>query len=260
MLFGIFEMHPQWYTFFYLTTRLGLRAGEVYAVARSRIRDVPPQLIVDRAVQRGNKSRPAMLGPRKNNKALTLALTEDVADAIRWHIRQGYAGARVPVQQGRDLLGPHQRPRATAPCGPASSRSSRAQSPQSGPPFGGQPGCHERPLHQGHPGSARAPVRAQHPPIRPPWAGCATPTGRRFGALRATSRQRQVNERKGLAAIHRTTFRNDTRSDAARSSTRRGLRIHSPKHAFRLTDRPKTSYILLEADVCGVIRTNQLGS
>jgi len=34
-----------------------------------------------------------MLGPRKNNKALTLALTEDVADAIRGHIRQGYAGA-----------------------------------------------------------------------------------------------------------------------------------------------------------------------
>jgi hypothetical protein len=92
LLVGIFETHPQWYTFFYLTTRLGLRAGEVYAVARSRIRDVPPQLIVDRAVQRGNKSRPAMLGPRKNDKALTLALTEDVADAIRWHIRQGYAG------------------------------------------------------------------------------------------------------------------------------------------------------------------------
>jgi hypothetical protein len=42
--------------------------------------------------------------------------------------------------------------------------------------------------------------------LRPPWAGCATPTGRRFGALRATSCQRQVNERKGLAAIHRTTF------------------------------------------------------
>jgi hypothetical protein len=93
LLVGIFEMFPQWYAFFYLTTRLGLRAGEVYAVARSRIRDVPPQLIVDRAVQRGNKSRPAMLGPRKNNKALTLALTEDVADAIRWHIRQRYSGA-----------------------------------------------------------------------------------------------------------------------------------------------------------------------
>ena len=93
MLVGIFEMFPQWYAFFYLTTRLGLRAGEVYAVARSRIRDVPPQLIVDRAVQRGNKSRPTMLGPRKKNKALTLALTEDVADAIRWHIRQGYSGA-----------------------------------------------------------------------------------------------------------------------------------------------------------------------
>jgi len=93
-----------------------------------------------------------------------------------------------------------------------------------------------------------------------PRAACAAPIGGRFGALGATSRQLQVNERKGLAAIHRTTFRNDMRSDAARSSTKRGLRIHSPKHAFRLTDRPKTSYILLEADVCGVIRTNQLGS
>jgi len=33
----------------------------------------------------GNKSPPAILGPRKNNKALTLALTEDVAYAVRWH-------------------------------------------------------------------------------------------------------------------------------------------------------------------------------
>ena len=33
-----------------------------------------------------------MLGPRKNNKVLTLALTEDVVDAIRWHIQQEYAG------------------------------------------------------------------------------------------------------------------------------------------------------------------------
>ncbi len=92
LLAGMFEMFPQWYAFFYLTTRLGLRTGEVYAIARDRIRDIPPQLIVDRAVQRGNKERPAMLGPRKNNKVLTLALTEDVIDAIRWHIQQGYAG------------------------------------------------------------------------------------------------------------------------------------------------------------------------
>jgi integrase len=92
LLTGMFEMYPQWYAFFYLTTRLGLRTGEVYAISRDRIRDIPPQLIVDRSVQRGNKERPAMLGPRKNNKVLTLALTEDVVDAIRWHILQGYAG------------------------------------------------------------------------------------------------------------------------------------------------------------------------
>ena len=92
LLRGMFDMFPQWYAFFYLTTRLGLRTGEVYAIARDRIRDIPPQLIIDRAVQRGHKDQPAVLGPRKNNKVLTLALTEDVVDAIRWHIQQGYAG------------------------------------------------------------------------------------------------------------------------------------------------------------------------
>lgn len=92
LLDGMFRMQPRWYTFFYLTTRLGLRTGEVYAISRTRIRDIPPQLIIDRAVQRGTKARPALLGPRKSNKTLTLALTPDVVDAIRWHIRRGYAG------------------------------------------------------------------------------------------------------------------------------------------------------------------------
>lgn len=41
LLQGMFEMFPQWYAFFYLTTRLGLRTGEVYAIARDRIRDIP---------------------------------------------------------------------------------------------------------------------------------------------------------------------------------------------------------------------------
>ena len=68
LLEGMFRMQPSWYTFFYLTTRLGLRTGEVYAISRSRIRDVPPQLTIDRAVQRGWKQRPAMLGPRKSNQ------------------------------------------------------------------------------------------------------------------------------------------------------------------------------------------------
>jgi integrase len=78
--------------FFYLSARLGLRVSEVYAIARSRLRDIPPQLIVDRAVQRGTKDRPAMLATRKNNEAYVLDLTDDIVDAIRWHIRQGYAG------------------------------------------------------------------------------------------------------------------------------------------------------------------------
>jgi site-specific recombinase XerD len=49
-------------------------------------------LIIDRGVQRGTKDRPAMLVSRKNNEAYALDVTEDILDAIRWHIRQGYAG------------------------------------------------------------------------------------------------------------------------------------------------------------------------
>ena len=46
----------------------------------------------ERAVQRGNKERPALLGTRKNNKSLMLSLPRDVVDAIRWQINQGYSG------------------------------------------------------------------------------------------------------------------------------------------------------------------------
>jgi integrase len=88
----MFARQPRWYLFFYLSARLGLRVSEVYAIARSRLRDIPPQLIIDRGVQRGTKDRPAMLVSRKNNEAYSLDVTEDILDAIRWHIRQGYAG------------------------------------------------------------------------------------------------------------------------------------------------------------------------
>ena len=91
-LAGMFELQPQWYLFFYLSTRLGLRVSEVYAVSRSRLRDIPPQLVVDRAVQRGTKERAAVLATRKNNEAYVLELTEDIVGAVRWHVRQGYAG------------------------------------------------------------------------------------------------------------------------------------------------------------------------
>jgi len=88
----MFEFQPQWYLFFYLSARLGLGVSEVYAIARSRLRDIPPQLIIDRGVQRGTKDRPATLVSRKNNEAYALDVTEDIVDAIRWHIRHGYAG------------------------------------------------------------------------------------------------------------------------------------------------------------------------
>ena len=54
-------------------------------LGKDRIRDAPLMLVVDRAVQRGHKDRPAALGPRKNNRVLTLSLTQDVVDAIPWH-------------------------------------------------------------------------------------------------------------------------------------------------------------------------------
>jgi integrase len=92
LLEGMFSTYPQWYLFFYITCRLGLRRGEVYAISRRKIRDIPRQLIVDEQVQRGTKTREAKLVPRKNNKAYTLELSADLLDAINWHISQGYAG------------------------------------------------------------------------------------------------------------------------------------------------------------------------
>ncbi len=92
LLDGMFRLQPQWYLFFYLTTRLGLRRSEVYAISRDKIRDIPPQLVVDCQVVRGTKKRKAKLDTRKNGAAYTLELSQDVVDAIQWHIKQGYAG------------------------------------------------------------------------------------------------------------------------------------------------------------------------
>jgi integrase len=89
---GMFRMYPKWYLFFYLTCRLGLRRGEVYAISHQQIRHIPPGLIVDRQLQTAKKDRPAMLITRKNDEAYTLSLTSDVLAAITWHIDQGYAG------------------------------------------------------------------------------------------------------------------------------------------------------------------------
>lgn len=92
LLDAMFRLQPQWYLFFYLTARLGLRLSEVYAISRDRVRDIPPRLIVDRQVQRGYRDRGVKLISRKNDEAYVLDLPDDVMDAIRWHIDQGYAG------------------------------------------------------------------------------------------------------------------------------------------------------------------------
>ena len=92
LLEGIFRLQPRWYLFYYLTTRLGLRVGEIYAIGHRQIRESPPRLLVDQAVQRGNMKRPAKLVGRKNHEAYVLDVTPDVMDAIRWHIEAGYSG------------------------------------------------------------------------------------------------------------------------------------------------------------------------
>ena len=92
LLDGMFRLQPRWYLFFYLSCRLGLRASEVYALSHRQVRHVPPQLIIDQQVQRGTKKRPPKLITRKNDEAYSLEITQDVLDAINWHIAQGYAG------------------------------------------------------------------------------------------------------------------------------------------------------------------------
>jgi integrase len=92
LLEGMFRLEPQWYLFYYLTTRLGLRTGEVYAITHRQLRREPPRLIVDQAVQRGTKTRQAKIVSRKNDEAYVLDLTEDVLAAVDWHLGAGYAG------------------------------------------------------------------------------------------------------------------------------------------------------------------------
>jgi len=64
----------------------------VYAIGHRPIRREPPQLVVDRAVQRGTKTREARLAPRKNDEAYVLDLSADVLAAVDWHVGAGYGG------------------------------------------------------------------------------------------------------------------------------------------------------------------------
>lgn len=92
LLEGIFQQYPEWYLFFYLTCRLGLRRAEVFAISHRQVRHIPPCLIVDQQLQPGTRKRPVKIIPRKNNEAFTLEISQDVIDAVNWHIAKGYAG------------------------------------------------------------------------------------------------------------------------------------------------------------------------
>ena len=200
---GMFHMQPRWYTFFYLTTRLGLRTGEVYAISKGRIRDIPPQLIIDRAVQRGTKERPALLGPRKSNQALTLALTADVIDAIRWHIRQSYAGEEFLFSPDGHLPGSPRQPQTATPGRAAGPRAPGAEPSPDRPPLGDQPSRHRRPVHQGDPSAARPSLGAEHGGLRPPRSTGAAPISRGVTPRCATSCQRRPIAKIGSAASPR---------------------------------------------------------
>ena len=102
LLEGMFRLEPQWYLFYYLTVRLGLRTGEVYAVSHRQIRKEPPKLLVDQAVQRGTKKREATLVTRKNDEAYELDLTADILAAVDWHVAEGYAGKEFLFSKAGD--------------------------------------------------------------------------------------------------------------------------------------------------------------
>jgi site-specific recombinase XerD len=89
----MFRLEPQWYLFYYFTARLGLRAGEVYAISHRQIRRELLQLVVDQAVQRGTKKRDSKLATRKNDEAYVLDITEDIVAAVDWHVANGYSGS-----------------------------------------------------------------------------------------------------------------------------------------------------------------------
>jgi site-specific recombinase XerD len=92
LLEGMFRLEPQWYCFYFLTTRLGLRTGEVYALSHRQFHRELLKVTVDQAVQRGTKKREAVLTTRKNDEAYELDITADILAAVDWHVAQGFSG------------------------------------------------------------------------------------------------------------------------------------------------------------------------
>src|SRR5450432_2741452 len=126
LLEGMFRLEPQWYLFYYLTARLGLRTGEVYAIAHRQIRREPPKLVVDQAVQRGTKMREAKLVTRKNDEAYVMDPDGRRSRSRRLARARRVRGRRVPLHQDRHVPALHRQPRATATAGAAEARAPNA--------------------------------------------------------------------------------------------------------------------------------------
>jgi integrase len=107
---GVFDLAPNWYLFFYLTVRVGLRRGEVYALSHRQFDRERMRLVIDRRAIRGTKSRPARILPgrkaRRGQSVLELAVSQDIFDAYDWHCKMGYAGEQLVVAQD-DALAAH---------------------------------------------------------------------------------------------------------------------------------------------------------
>ena len=95
-LAGVFEHAPQWYLFFYMTARLGLRRGELYALTHDKFRRDTMEILIDCRAVPGKQDRESFIAPgRKSGDTLLLRVSQDVFDAYDWHCNMGHAGDRL---------------------------------------------------------------------------------------------------------------------------------------------------------------------
>ena len=194
-LAGMFELQPQWYLFFYLSARLGLRVSEVYAVSRSRLRDIPatdrrpggpardqraPRRPGDAQQRRGLRPRAQRGHPRCSPLAR--------APRIRW--------PGVPILQGRDVPALYRQLQTPDGDRPTGTRAPAAEPSRAWSAFGREPGRHERSLDQGSSSPARPSIRVKHAHVRSPWLARTTSFSRVFATRCTASRQRPVNGQK----------------------------------------------------------------
>ena len=191
-----FDMQPRWYAFFYLTTRLGLRTGEVYAISQEpHPRHPAPAHHRPGGSTRQRRSARRFSGPRKNNQGANAraygrrASTRSVGTSGR-----ATRETEFLFSPRRHLPGSPRQPQTAAPDRAAGPRAPGAQPSPDRPPLGGQPGRDRRPVHQGDPSPARPSLGAKHRGLRPPRSTGAAPISRGVASplrhLTSTSGQR----------------------------------------------------------------------